>query len=231
MKRYALTMIVGVLACITVCITCAQGGTTHKVLLILREGAFDLELMLTKEAGVMTSMLEDAGFEVTVASVSGQPFVGRTTTVKPDLKLADVKVSDYAGFIILCMSINIFLPVPGEAVEIVKQAMADGKPVAAQYAGIYILAEAGALRGHNYAVFDNPGGDVRFADAIYIGRGVVQDGNIVTSGVCPLMAREHGLPDGTSELTQALIDQLPVSTAIEPRSKMAATFGGIKCGK
>ena len=60
MKRSALVLIVGVLTCITVFITCAQGDDTHKVLLILRGGPWaDLELMLTKETGVMTSMLKE----------------------------------------------------------------------------------------------------------------------------------------------------------------------------
>ena len=47
-----------------------------------------------------------------------------------------------------------------------------------------------------------------FEGGIYNGTGIVQDGNIITSGVCPLWSREKELKDGTSELTQALIEAI-----------------------
>jgi hypothetical protein len=46
--------------------------------------------------------------------------------------------------------------------------------------------------------------DKRFVDAIYGGKGVVQDGNIITSAYCPLW----GPQDQTVELTKALIAEL-----------------------
>ena len=42
-------------------------------------------------------------------------------------------------------------------------------------------------------------------DGTYSGIGVVQDGNLVTSGTCPLMAMQLGKPSGTQELTQKLV--------------------------
>ena len=47
--------------------------------------------------------------------------------------------------------------------------------------------------------------------AIYKGNGVVQDGNIVTSGSCPFGAKMAGSKDGTPELTQKFIDLLAAS--------------------
>jgi putative intracellular protease/amidase len=179
-----------------------------KVLLILREGETKpdvQELMLTKEVGVMVTMLEKAGFEVVVASVSGKPFTGTNTRVKSDTKLADVRVADYDGFIMPCMTVD---TPPPEASRIVKQAVAAGKPVAAQYGAVYTLAEAGVLAGRRYAIFSDPEKDHRFVGATYSGSGIVQDGNIITSGICPSMAKENGLTDGTHKLTQALIDEL-----------------------
>ena len=44
---------------------------------------------------------------------------------------------------------------------------------------------------------------VKFKCGIYSGRGVVQDGNIMTSGTCPMMAKMTGYKDGTAELTIA----------------------------
>ena len=189
-----------------------------KVLLIPREGgSADIELMLTKEVGVMVAILEKAGFEVVVATASGAPVVAATTTLRPDLKLADVKVADYVGFILACKAVGLFPgpPQPAEAVAIVKKAVAQGKPVAAQLGAVYVLAEAGVLKGKRYAYLEDPfkatkshGKDTRYTGAIYSGYGVVQDGNIMTSGVCPLIEKVAGLPDETEKLTNALVAEL-----------------------
>jgi hypothetical protein len=45
-------------------------------------------------------------------------------------------------------------------------------------------------------------------DAIYGGEGIVKDGKIITSGVCPYMTKTKGLQDGTVALTKALITEL-----------------------
>jgi putative intracellular protease/amidase len=187
----------------------------NQVLLIAQEQSYDMELMLTKEVGVMVSMLEKAGFKVVVASASGQPIVGGIRTLWPDLKLADVKVDDYVGFIFPCMGVP-FPPelppeafrakLPPEAFGVAKEAVALGKPVAAQVSGVVTLGTAGVLEGKQFAVSPRtrplvPGG-------VYKGYGVVQDGNIITSGTCPFLAKLWGRPDGTLELTQKLIDSL-----------------------
>ena len=46
--------------------------------------------------------------------------------------------------------------------------------------------------------------------ALYSGAGIVQDGKIITSGICPDVLRVRGLKDGdgTAELTKALIAEL-----------------------
>jgi len=196
-----------------------------KILLIPREGPWgDIELMITKEAGVMISMLEESGFIVKIASASGQDFVGPKTTLKSDMKLAEVEPSNYAGLIMSCMSSPDDLPIPPEATEIVDQLVKSGKPVAAQYGSVFILAEAGVLAGRRYAMCYDAG----FADAIYVGNGVVQDGNIITSGICPLMSVWGGLPDGTAKLTQTLINELAYLLAVEPTGKLSVTGGNIK---
>jgi putative intracellular protease/amidase len=88
-----------------------------------------------------------------------------------------------------------------EEVAIAKQIVAKGKPVAAQRKGVVILAEAGVLAGKRYSYESNPTPNTLFDEAIYSGKGVVQDGNIITSAYCPY----HGSLDQTVELTQALI--------------------------
>lgn len=47
-----------------------------------------------------------------------------------------------------------------------------------------------------------------FKNAVYSGIGVIQDGNIITSGTCPMMMKMTGLKDGTNELTNKLIQTI-----------------------
>ena len=196
----------------------AEAQSVSKVLLIPREGqSGGLDFMLAKEVGVMTEMLQKSGFKVVVANASGQPIEGAIEKLKPDLKLSEVKVEDYAGVIMACMAVGQFPgpPVSPVAVSIVKQALTKGKPVAAANGSVIILAEAGVLKGKRYAYVDDPLNqlppnikDSRFEGAIYSGPGVVQDGNIITSGVCPMVEGFTGMRDCTPELTRAFIAKL-----------------------
>lgn len=189
---------------------------SNKVLLFIRDGSIDLEYMLTKEVGVMKDVLEQSGFEVTMASKSGEPIVAGSIKLIPDLKLGDVKVSDYAGFILPCMAAadTPGAPLNTELVDMVKNASAEGKPVAAQLGSVLILANAGVLNGKKYAFADSEtfNADVypalKDCGGIYSGSGVIQDGNIITSGVCPHWAKMNELPDGTQELSQALVKDI-----------------------
>ena len=216
MKRFIILVAVAVSMMVCVPLQQAEGG--GKVLLIPREGkSAYFEISLEKEVGVMVGMLKDAGFEVEVATLSGQPMVEGSSALKPDLRLADVKLTDYAGIIMPCMAAGLRLgpPVAPEAIAIVKQAVAEGKPVAAQLGSVYVLAEAGVLKGKQFAFMDDPSSpygsspkDTRFVDAIYGGNGVVQDGNIITSGISPFAAFNTGHPDQTSNLTRVFIYEL-----------------------
>jgi protease I len=216
MKRLSLG--VAILLSLLMINAIAEAQGISQVLLIPREGTSAyIELMLAKEVGVMTEMLQKAGFKVVVANAPGQPIEGLIRKLKPDLKLSEVRIDDYAGFILPCMAVGQFPPPPVSplAVSIVKQAVAKGKPVAAQTGAVYILAEAGVLKGKRYAYTQdrfNPyppnKRDWRFEGAIYSGPGIVEDGMIITSGICPNIESVTGLREGTPELTRAFIAKL-----------------------
>jgi putative intracellular protease/amidase len=215
MKLKARSVFLGALVCFLAALCAAapyaRAEQGRKVLLIINDyKSADLELMLTKEAGVMKDLLSQAGFQVIAATVSGQPIVAGSTTFKPDLKLSEVKGSDYAGFIIPCMASEEEDPgLLRDAIPIIKSAVAEGKPVAAELGSVVILAKAGVLSGKKYA-FQKEFVETEPAlkDAIYSGDSVVQDGKIITSGVCPYMAKEKGIQDTTAALTKALIAEL-----------------------
>jgi len=174
-----------------------------KVLMVLRNGdAEAADFMLSQEAAVMKLVIEDAGYTVVVATVDGQPAKGSSITLKADLKMADVQVADYKGFIVPCMAAGAS-PIPPESVALVKKAMATKKPIAAQNSAVLILDQAGATRGGKFAIEADLASAVK--DGVYSGIGVVQDGNLVTSGTCPLMAMQLSKPDGTQELTRKFI--------------------------
>ena len=174
----------------------AFGQSGRKVLMITREGySTDLDLMIKMEVGVMNILLKRAGFEVDIASTSGQPILGPTQKIEKVSRLSEINLDDYVGVIMPCMAVGMFPgpPVSPEAVAIVKKALADGKPVAAAANSSIILAEAGVLKGKKYAFTTDPlkttetwkRTDPRFEGAIYSGPGVVQDGKIITSGSLP----------------------------------------------
>ena len=166
--------------------------------------------MITEELGVMRTMLEDAGFKVDVATVTGEPYKGDEIRIKADVMLSSVDISYYVGIIMPCMARGMPGPVYPEAVQLVKEAVAKGIPVAAQHGSVVTLWKAGVLEGIQFA---GPG-MVSFSvgEEKYIGFGVVQDGNIITSGTCHHMAKATGRPDGTQELTQKLIDTINASS-------------------
>jgi protease I len=202
MKRLLISFILGTFVL-------SYAANTPKVLLFMRnaEKSGDLELMLKKEVGVMMDTLTKYGYKVVVATLDGSSFTKGSTAVQADLKLSDAKVADYAGFILPCLAVP-SVPEPPEvsqdAKTLVKNAIAAGKPVAAQLGSVWTLAEAGVLKGKKfaYAMQDN---NSLFSGATYAGTGVVRDGLIITSGICPYMEKQGGGKDGTVQLTLTFI--------------------------
>jgi putative intracellular protease/amidase len=200
----------------------AYAQAPKKVLMIPREGySADLDLMLKMEVGVMNILLKRAGFQVDIATDSGAAILGQAEKIEKVMRLSDIKPDDYVGIIMPCMAVGWYPgpPVSSQAAEIVKKALADGKPVAASANGSILLAQAGLLKGKKYAYAFDPmkphpilkRTDLRYEGGIYSGAGVVQDGKIVTSGICPVLEKGLAMQNGVVPLTQAFI------AAIGPR--------------
>ena len=185
------------------------GRDNPKVLLFIADGSRDLEFMLTEEVLVMQEILEQSSFKVVISSLSGDIISVDSVAIEPDLKLDNVSISEYSGFIFPCMAppwekMNNLDP---EVAAFVKEISKTGKPMAAQTLSVADFAKAGILMDKEYAFTIDP--DVNeypdFKSGIYSGEGVIRDGNIITSGTCPWKTREYGKPDGTRKLTQMLI--------------------------
>jgi putative intracellular protease/amidase len=133
----------------------------------------------------------------------------RSSALTPDLALADADMADYAGIILPCMAMEVEEPDLPEAQRLIREAVESGKPVAAQLGSVVTLARAGVLEGKKFAYAEE---FLPTATALegyeFGGQGVVDEGNIVTGGVCPYAAQTFDLEDTTPALTKALIAKI-----------------------
>ena len=188
----------------------AFADESARVLMFVKDGARDLDLMLTSEVGVMRDMLEKAGYTVDIVTATGEPMRSESAELLSDVALSEVDISDYAGFIMPCMAPASGHPVPQEVVDIMEAAVELDLPIAASRGSVATLAMAGGVADRDYAfaspvdIAERP----EFAGGNFLGTGVVRDGNVSTAGICPLASRELNMPDGTVELTQSFIDSL-----------------------
>ena len=212
-KVLLLFCVIFITGCMSILISCKR--EVPKVLLFIEDNSVDLGYMLTHEVGKMSELLKQSGFEVTIATITGEVLKADSINVTPNIKLSEVNINEYSGFIMPCMATNDTIVTSGE-INFVKEVVNEGKPIAAQTGAVFILAKAGVLNGKKFAFpkndMDNPDMYPEFKSGIYSGSGVVQDGNIITSGICPMMAKLTGGQDGTAELTQKLIQEIKTRT-------------------
>lgn len=194
----------GVLTIVCLCLTQLLSFGEGKVLLIVQEHSEDMNMMIIREAGPIMKASKNAGYEMDIATETGSVLGTGTSILRPNIKLSEVEVNKYIGVIIPCMAVpGPPFYAPELAIEIVKQMYAKGLTIAAQGGGVDVLVKAGILAGKKYAsilVSDPKGNDV--------GTGVVQDGQIITSGICPFLARMGMGNDGTGELMTGFLEML-----------------------
>lgn len=149
----------------------------RKVLMVIAPNNFrDEELDKPRE------ILKSRGVEVKVASTSTDKAKGILgQVVKPDLSLDDVSVADFDAVV--------FVGGGGAAqyfddpvvLEITKEAYETGKIVGAICIAPTILANAGILNGRRATCFSSEVGKLENKGAIYTGKGVEEDDNIITA--------------------------------------------------
>ncbi len=186
------------------------GADEEKIFMYVREGSRDLDRMLVREVGVMRQMLEDAGYAVDIATPRDEVLSTDTLALTPTIRLADVRIENYAGLVLPCMAPAAGHDMPERVDALVAEALEKGLPMAASRGSVTSLAKAGALVDKQFA-YAGPVSSVErpeFAGGTYIGTGVVRDGAISTAGICPLAAHSLGEPDGTEDLMQAFIASL-----------------------
>ena len=147
-----------------------------KVLMLVENDFEDLELFYP------FYRLKEEGWEVKVASSSTETKSGkRGYTITPDLTYDDVKVEDFSALVIPGGKSPERVRINSKAVEIVKEFIKAGKPIAAICHGPQLLISAGAVKGRRMTSWIGIRDDLIAAGAEYVDAEVVVDGNIITS--------------------------------------------------
>jgi protease I len=156
----------------------AQEGEVMKkvVIVIAQDGFRDEELFQPKE------ILEKEKIQVKIASSSLKEARGMLgARVKPDILINDVNMQDFDGIIFIGgRGASQYWDNPF-AHKLAQEAIALNKVVGALCIAPVTLAKAGILKGKKATVWPSEGGQLQAAGAIYTGRAVEEDGNIITA--------------------------------------------------
>ncbi len=206
MKNVLVTLLIG----IAVSVGSLASADENTVLMFVRDGSRDLPLMLEEEVLVMKNMLEAEGYKVVVATANGEDLEAGGFSVSVDHKIADVSMDDFGAIALPCMAPAPGTPLEAKVVELVRDAAASNKPIAASRGSVAFVAQAGALKDKQFAFASRERLSAldSFQDGTFVGTGTQRDGLLSTTGICPLAARSTGLPDGTADLTRSFIQSL-----------------------
>lgn len=162
--------------------------SNRRILILATDGFEDAELYSPRQA------LLDAGAQVTLASPHLTPIRGciyndqtgnsdlSETTITPDCRIIEVAATQFDGLVLPGGVVNPDkLRLDTDAIALVKDFAAAGKPVAAICHGPWLLVEADVVRGRRTTAWYSIRTDLRNAGATIVDEPVVVDGNIITS--------------------------------------------------
>ena len=128
--------------------------------------------------------LRAAGATVTlVGPTSGAEFKGKrgVATVKSDMAAGAARIKDFDALVIPGGHAPDKMRMRHAMVDLARDAMDAGKPVAAICHGPQLLISANALRGRTLTCWPSIAIDVKNAGGLYVDKPVVEDGNLITS--------------------------------------------------
>ena len=167
-----------------------------KVLFIATDGFEESELFGPR------AILQDANATVILASPKRDPIQATVhddpgRTIRPDMTVDEVDASEFDALVLPGGVRNPDqLRMNERAVQLVRDFVGQGKPVAAICHGPWLLVEADVLRGRRATSWPSIRTDLRNAGAKVVDEAAVTDGNIVTSRN----------PDDVEAFTRALIE-------------------------
>ena len=174
---------------------------SRRILIMAADGFEQSELEVPLER------LQDAGAKIDIASLEMGDITGWDEDdwgdeIEVDLKISDVHIDNYDALILPGGQINPdLLRVDDDAVALIRDFAATGKPVAAICHAPWLLIEAGLAKGRRLTCYKSIRTDVANAGAEVVDEAVVIDGNIITSR-CP-----DDLPAFCDAIVEALQDK------------------------
>ena len=148
-----------------------------RVAMLVEDLFEDTELTATAER------LRESGATVTlVGPFAGREYTGKKgTIVRSDLAAGSARASDFDAVVIPGGYAPGKMRIRPAMVDLVRDAAAAGKPVAAICHGPQMLISADLLRGRTLTCTPSIAIDVKNAGGLYVDRPVVEDGNLITS--------------------------------------------------
>jgi protease I len=128
--------------------------------------------------------LRAAGADVTIVGpTKGASFRGKRgdATVTSDMAAGEARMRDFDALVIPGGHAPDKMRLRHAMVDLARDAMEAGKPVAAICHGPQLLISANALRGRTLTCWPSIAIDVKNAGGLYVDKPVVEDGNLITS--------------------------------------------------
>jgi deglycase len=149
-----------------------------RVAMLVDEGFEDRELTGPLDA------LRAAGATVTIVGATrGASFGGKRgeATVTSDVSAGEVRMRDFDALVIPGGYAPDKMRMRHAMVDLARDAMEAGKPVAAICHGPQLLISADVLRGRTLTCWPSIAIDVKNAGGLYVDKPVVEDNNLITS--------------------------------------------------
>lgn len=165
-----------------------------RVAILVEDHYEDAELVEPRKA------LEAAGAHVAIVGpVAGRSYSGKKGDhVAAHVAAREVKAADFDAVVVPGGYAPDKMRLRHAMVDLVRDAVAAGKPVAAICHGPQVLINANVLRGRTLTCWPSIAVDVKNAGGRYVDRPVVEDGNLITSRK----------PDDLPQFIEALMAQL-----------------------
>ena len=138
----------------------------------------------SREVTEPLSLLKAEGAEVVVVGPhAGRSYQDKTrsTTINSDLAAGAAKMNTFDALVIPGGYAPDKIRMRHAMIDLVKDAMAAGKPVAAICHGPQVLISANAVRGRTITCWPSIAIDVKNAGGLYVDRPTVRDGNVITA--------------------------------------------------
>jgi protease I len=151
--------------------------SARRVAILVEEDFEDRELPLLLES------LRATGLVVTIVGPSaGADYQGkrREATVRSDISAGSAKIKDFDVVVIPGGYAPDRIRLRHAMVDLVRDALDGGKPVAAIDRGAQVLITVNALRGRTATCWPSIAIDVKNAGGMYVDRPVVEDGPVIT---------------------------------------------------